>query len=84
MAAVAYVEDVVLVDRCLTGEEAAADSWFWGNLAATLCDLHPGDSLAVIDQAYADNLVPPGFLDPGYRRFIQRRLREMPRKHGTR
>lgn len=28
MAAVAYVEDVVLVDRCLTGEEAAARELF--------------------------------------------------------
>lgn len=59
-------EVVTFLQGLFTGEEAAADSWFWGNLVATLCDLHPGDSLAVIDQAYADNLVPPGFLDPGY------------------
>ena len=59
-------EVVTFLQGLFTGEAAAADSWFWGNLAATLCDLHPGDSLAVIDQAYADNLVPPGFLDPGY------------------
>ena len=51
-------EVVTFLQGLFTGEEAAADSWFWGNLAATLCDLHPGDSLAVIDQAYANAHLP--------------------------
>jgi len=45
-----------------TGEEAARDSHFWGNLTATLCDLHPGDSMAIIRTAFAEGIVPPGFI----------------------
>jgi hypothetical protein len=45
-----------------TGDEAAKDSYFWGNLVATLCDIHPGDSMAIIREAYARKIVPEGFI----------------------
>lgn len=69
-------EVVTFLQGLFTGAEAATDSYFWGNLAATLCDLHPGDSMAVITQAYADNLVTPAFLDPGYVEAANEKTRE--------
>lgn len=45
-----------------TGNEAERKSYFWGNLAATLCDLHPGESMQVIRQAYVDNIIPTHFI----------------------
>jgi len=45
-----------------TGEEADKESYFWGNLAATLCDLHPGESMQVIRQAYVENIIPTHFI----------------------
>ena len=72
-------EVVAFLQGLFTGAEAAADSYFWGNLAATLCDLHPGDSMAVITQAYADKLVTPAFLDPGYVEAANEKTREASR-----
>lgn len=46
-----------------TGEEADKESYFWGNLAATLCDLHPGESMDVLRKAYAENIIPTNFID---------------------
>jgi hypothetical protein len=45
-----------------TGEEADSESHFWGNLVATLCDLHPGESMEKIRQAFADGIVKEGFI----------------------
>lgn len=45
-----------------TGEEAAKDSFFWGNLAATLCDIHPGDTMDAIRGAFAKEIVPETFI----------------------
>ena len=45
-----------------TGSEADPDSYFWGNLTATLCDLHPEESLEIIRKAFADGIVRPGFI----------------------
>jgi hypothetical protein len=55
-------EVVRFLQGLFTGEEAARDSHFWGNLTATLCDLHPGDSMDIIRKAFADNIVSPGFI----------------------
>ncbi|MDD2464950.1 MAG: DUF1186 domain-containing protein [Desulfobulbus sp.] len=45
-----------------TGEEAAKESYFWGNLAATLCDIHPGECMEVIRSAHAKEIIPEGFI----------------------
>jgi len=45
-----------------TGEEADRESYFWGNLTATLCDLHPGESMAIIRQAHEAGIVHKGFI----------------------
>ena len=57
-------ETVAFVQGLFTGEEAEADSFFWSNLVATLCDLHPGDSMELIRRAYADNLVQQDYIAP--------------------
>ena len=57
-------ETVAFVQGLFTGEEAEADSFFWSNLVATLCDLHPGDSMELIRRAYADNLVQKDYIAP--------------------
>ena len=57
-------ETVAFVQELFTGEEAEADSFFWSNLVATLCDLHPGDSMELIRRAYADNLVQQDYIAP--------------------
>jgi hypothetical protein len=46
-----------------TGEEADKESYFWGNLAATLCDLHPGESMAILRKAYAEDIIPTRFIE---------------------
>lgn len=45
-----------------SGSEADPDSYFWGNLTATLCDLHPEESMEIIRKAFADGVVRPGFI----------------------
>ncbi|NLX18978.1 MAG: DUF1186 domain-containing protein [Desulfobulbus sp.] len=45
-----------------TGDEAARDSYYWANMAATLCDLHPGDSMDVLRQAYEAGIIHKGFI----------------------
>jgi hypothetical protein len=57
-------ETVAFLEGLFTGEEAEADSFFWSNLVATLCDLHPGDSMELIRRAYADNLVQQDYIAP--------------------
>ena len=56
-------EEVVrFLQGLFTGEEAASDSYFWGNLTATLCDLHPGESMDIIRKAIEDGIVHKGFI----------------------
>lgn len=45
-----------------TGEEAARDSYYWANMAATLCDLHPGDSMDILRQAHEAGIIHKGFI----------------------
>ncbi|MCL1981149.1 MAG: DUF1186 family protein [Proteobacteria bacterium] len=45
-----------------TGEEAERDSYYWANLAATLCDVHPGESMDILRQAHGDGLIHQGFI----------------------
>jgi len=53
---------VSFCEGLFSGQEAAADSHFWGNLTATLCDLHPGQSMDIIRKAYDDGIVSTGFI----------------------
>jgi hypothetical protein len=46
-----------------TGKEADKESYFWGNLAATLCDLHPEESMEVLRTAYAEDIISSHFID---------------------
>ena len=55
-------ETVAFVEGLFTGEEAEADSIFWSNLVATLCDLHPGDSLELIRRAFTDGQAQPSYI----------------------
>jgi len=45
-----------------SGQEAEPESHFWGNLTATLCDLHPAQSMDIIRKAYDDGIVSKGFI----------------------
>jgi len=58
-------EVVTFFQGLFTGEEADRESYFWGNLAATLCDLHPGESMEIIRKAFADNIVTTSFISLG-------------------
>ena len=58
-------EVVTFFQGLFTGEEADRESYFWGNLAATLCDLHPGESMEIIRKAFADNIVSTSFISLG-------------------
>lgn len=55
-------EVVRFLQGLFTGDEAARDSYFWGNLAATLCDLHPEESMAILRQAHEAGLIHKGFI----------------------
>lgn len=55
-------ETIAFLQGMFTGGEAETDSFFWSDLTATLCDLHPGDSLEVIHQAYDNGLVQQGYI----------------------
>lgn len=50
-----------------TGNEAAPDSHFWSLLASCVCDLYPEELMSVIEKAYQDELIWPGFI--GYESF---------------
>ena len=58
-------EVVQFFQGLFTGEEADRESYFWGNLTATLCDLHPGESMDIIRKAFADGIIPAGFIALG-------------------
>jgi len=53
---------VAFCQGLFSGQEAAAESHFWGNLTATLCDLHPGQSMDIIRAAYDQGIVSKGFI----------------------
>lgn len=55
-------EVVEFFQGLFTGEEADKESHFWGNMAATLCDLHPGDSMDLIRKGFDDKLISAGFI----------------------
>jgi hypothetical protein len=55
-------EVVCFFQGLFTGEEAERDSIYWGNLAALLCDLHPGGSMEILRQAHAADLIPSSFI----------------------
>lgn len=55
-------EVVTFLQGLYSGTEADAESHFWGNLTATLCDLYPGESMEIIRKAFADGIVSLGFI----------------------
>nr|WP_320010369.1 DUF1186 domain-containing protein [uncultured Desulfobulbus sp.] len=56
-------EEVInFLQGLFTGDEAAQESYFWGNLTATLCDLHPGESMECIQGAFDKKLVSDVFI----------------------
>lgn len=55
-------EVVEFFQGLFTGEEAAKESYFWGNLTATLCDLHPKESMAIIQEAFDKGIVTEAFI----------------------
>jgi len=55
-------EVVEFCEGLFSGEEAARESHFWGNLTATLCDLHPAHSMDIIRKAYDDGIISKGFI----------------------
>jgi hypothetical protein len=56
-------EDVLaLFGSLFTGNEAPLDSAFWSLLAHNMCDLYPEEMMGVIEKAYQDGLIAPGFI----------------------
>jgi len=55
-------EVVQFLQGLFTGEEADKESHFWGNLAATLCDIHPVESMELIRKGFDDKLISTGFI----------------------
>ena len=55
-------EVVQFLQGLFTGEEADKESHYWGNLAATLCDLHPVESMELIRKGFDDKLISTGFI----------------------
>lgn len=55
-------EVVRFLQGLFTGNEAERDSYYWGNLAATLCDLHPGESMDILRRAFEEGLIHPTFI----------------------
>lgn len=55
-------EVVQFLQGLFTGAEADKESHYWGNLAATLCDIHPVESMELIRKGFDDKLISPGFI----------------------
>lgn len=55
-------EVVQFFQGLFTGEEADKESHYWSNLTATLCDLHPAESMEIIRKGFDDKLVSPRFI----------------------
>lgn len=55
-------EVIGFLQGLFTGGEAVAESHFWGNLTATLCDLQPGESMEIIRKAFDDGIISKGFI----------------------
>lgn len=56
-------EVIRFLQGLFTGEEADRESYFWGNLTATLCDLHPGESMEIIRKAWVAGVIHKEFID---------------------
>jgi hypothetical protein len=56
-------EIVAFLSSLFSGTEAESDSDFWGDIACTLGDLHPEEAMPVLRQAFADELIWPGFVN---------------------
>jgi hypothetical protein len=56
-------EVVEFLSSLFSGTEADEDSDFWGDVACTLCDLHPEEAMPVLRQAFDDELIWPGFVN---------------------
>jgi hypothetical protein len=55
-------EVIAFLSGLFTGMEADGDSYFWSNVACAISDLHPAEAMDVIRQAYADELIHPGYV----------------------
>ncbi|MBA4416739.1 MAG: hypothetical protein C0392_02340 [Syntrophus sp. (in: bacteria)] len=56
------VEIIDFFSGLFTGTEAEGDSYFWCSLASALTNLHPGEALEIIRNAYDDDLVHEGYI----------------------
>ncbi|MGB0389172.1 MAG: DUF1186 domain-containing protein [Ardenticatenaceae bacterium] len=66
---IAREEVLAFFGSLFTGEEAASNSTFWDQLAYCVYDLYPEELMDVIEQAYEDGLIAPGFIS--YKEFLQ-------------
>ncbi len=55
-------EIIDFLSGLFTGTEAEPGSYFWSNVACAISDLHPAETMPVIRQAYADELIESGFV----------------------
>ena len=55
-------EIVDFLAALFTGDEAAEDSTFWSNIAASLADLHPEGAMDAIRDAFARGLMYPDYV----------------------
>lgn len=58
-------EVVQFLQGLFTGEEADKQSHYWGNLAATLCDIHPVECMELIRKGFDEQLISTGFISLG-------------------
>jgi hypothetical protein len=56
-------EVIAFLSSLLTGTEAEADSYFWGDIVCAISDLHPRESMEAIRKAFEDGLVETGYVD---------------------
>lgn len=64
-------EVISFLSGLFTGTEAEAGDYFWSGVVCSLDDLHPGEAMAPIRQAFADGLVDTQVVDLP---FIERDL----------
>jgi len=55
-------EAMSLFGSLFKGTEAGSDSSFWSLLANNVCDMYPEGMMEVIEKAYCDGLIYPGFV----------------------
>lgn len=56
-------EVVEFLSSLFSGTEAESDSYFWGDVACSLGDLHPEETMPVLRQAFDDELIWSGFVN---------------------